>query len=91
MSGGHDAASTGDGSRKDRAMSDPSEEVVVEASEAAAVEAADPVEATLEVYPLREASEDPGWAVKTVWVWLSIAIGLLIFFLVLMVLGFWYD
>ena len=72
-------------------MSDPSEEVVVEASEAAAVEAADPVEATLEVYPLREASKDPGWAIKTVWVWISIAMGLLIFFLVLMVLGFWYD
>jgi len=73
-------------------MSEPSEEVVVEASEAAAaVEVADPVEATLEVYPLREASEDPGWAIKTVWVWISIALGLLVFFLVLMVLGFWYD
>jgi hypothetical protein len=69
-------------------MTDPKEDM---AAKAATVEAADPVEASLAVYPLREASEDPGWAIKTVWVWISIALGLLIFFLVLMVLGFWYD
>jgi hypothetical protein len=72
-------------------MSDPSEEVVLEASEAVAAEVVDPVEASLEVYPLREASADPGWAIKTAWVWMSIALVLLIFFLVLLILGIWYD
>ena len=69
-------------------MSEPSENVVVEAEQQ---EAPDPLEASLEVYPLRDPSEDPGWAIKTAWVWLSIACGLYVFFLVLLVLGFWYD
>jgi hypothetical protein len=69
-------------------MTDPIENAAVEAVEE---HAADPLEATMDVYPLREASEDPGWAIKTVWVWIGIAVGLLIFFLVLMILGFWYD
>ena len=69
-------------------MTDPSDDVAVEA---VTEEAADPLEETLAVYPLRGASEDPGWAVKTVWVWIFIASGLLTFFLVLLILGFWYD
>ncbi|MBN1362195.1 MAG: hypothetical protein JW993_16485 [Sedimentisphaerales bacterium] len=43
------------------------------------------------VYPLRPASEDPRWAVGVVWTWVSIAVGLLLFLVTLMVLGFWYD
>lgn len=69
-------------------MTDPSENVAVEAAEE---HPAHPLEETMDVYPLREASEDPGWAIKTVWVWISIAMGLLIFFLVLLILGLWYD
>jgi hypothetical protein len=56
-----------------------------------APEAPSPLEETLAVYPLRDSSEDPGWAVKVVWTWVSIAMFLLLFFLVLLVLGIWYD
>jgi hypothetical protein len=70
-------------------MSDPSEENV--ALETEQPESLDPLEASLEVYPLRDPSEDPGWAIKTIWVWLFISCGLFIFFLVLLVLGIWYD
>ncbi len=69
-------------------MSDPSENAV---SDVAQVASPDPLEESLGVYPLRDASEDPGWAIKTVWVWLFIACGLYVFFLVLLVLGLWYD
>ncbi|UCD50047.1 MAG: hypothetical protein JSW27_21260 [Phycisphaerales bacterium] len=69
-------------------MNEPSENAVVEAQRQ---EGPDLLEASLEVYPLRDASEDPGWAVKTVFVWLFIACGLYVFFLVLLVLGIWYD
>ena len=69
-------------------MTDPSENVTVEA---ATEGIAHPIEEVLSVYPLREASEDPGWAIKTAWVWISISLGLYIFFLVLLVLGIWYD
>ena len=69
-------------------MSEPSENAAVAAQQQ---EGPDPLEASLEVYPLRDASEDPGWAIKTVLVWLFIACGLYVFFLVLLVLGFWYD
>lgn len=54
-------------------------------------EAPGPLEETLAVYPLRGPSEDPGWAVKTVWTWICIAVFLLLFFVVLLVLGLWYD
>jgi hypothetical protein len=50
-----------------------------------------PLEQGLDVYPLRDASEDPRWAVRTVWTWISIAISLLVFFIVLLILGLWYD
>jgi hypothetical protein len=50
-----------------------------------------PLEKDLDVYPLREASEDPRWAVRTVWTWVSIAVFLLLFILTLLVLGLIYD
>lgn len=49
------------------------------------------VESALDVYPLRDPSDDPGWAVKTVWVWLGFALLSLVFILVLLILGFIYD
>ena len=54
-------------------------------------EALHPLEAGLDVYPLRDASEDPRWVVRTVWTWIGIAISLLVFFIVLLILGLWYD
>lgn len=41
--------------------------------------------------PLRPAEEDPSWAVRTVWTWVGIALFLLVFILVLLTLGIWYD
>jgi|GEM_PF-1478469 len=48
-------------------------------------------EKELEVYPLREASEDPKWAVRTVWIWIGFGLISLAFILVLLVLGLFYD
>ena len=45
----------------------------------------------LDVYPLRERSEDPRWAVWTVWIWVGIASFCLLFILWLVVMGFFYD
>ncbi|MDW7710163.1 MAG: hypothetical protein SCH98_06780 [Deferrisomatales bacterium] len=45
----------------------------------------------LEEYPLREAEADPRWAVRTVWAWVWIGLLSLLFILVLVVLGFFYD
>ena len=42
-------------------------------------------------YPLREASEDPGWAVKIAAIWVGIASFFIVFILVFMILGVWYD
>ena len=50
-----------------------------------------PLEKGLDTYPLRDASEDPRWAVRTVWTWVVIAISLLLFFLALLIIGIWYD
>ena len=52
---------------------------------------ADAVEHELDVYPLRNPSEDPRWAVRTVWTWVGIAIFLLLFFVVMGILGIFYD
>lgn len=49
------------------------------------------VEHELDVYPLREAAEDPNWAIRTVWVWVGIAVFLLLFFVVMTILGIFYD
>jgi hypothetical protein len=51
----------------------------------------DPLEAKLEAYPLRDASEDPRWAVRTVWTWVGMAIFLLLFLITLFILGLWFD
>lgn len=49
------------------------------------------VEPTPDVYPLRDPSEDPRWALWIVWIWIIAAVGLFLFFIVLVILGFWYD
>ena len=48
-------------------------------------------ESELDSYPLREAGEDPRWALRTVWIWTGFAIAALIFILTLLVLGAIYD
>jgi hypothetical protein len=52
---------------------------------------AHPWEAELASYPLQPPEEDPGWAVKTVKIWLWTAIALGIFIVALLVLGYFYD
>jgi hypothetical protein len=42
-------------------------------------------------YPLRAPRDDPRWAVRIVWIWVSMAIFLLLFLITLIVLGYWYD
>jgi hypothetical protein len=49
-----------------------------------------PWEAELDVYPLRAGTEDPRWAVRTVWVWTGIALFSLAFILALFILGFFH-
>lgn len=51
-------------------------------------QAAHPLEALLAVYPVREAAEDPGWAVKTVWVWVGFALFCIVFIVWLLAGGF---
>jgi len=48
-------------------------------------------EPELDVYPLRGAAEDPRWAVRTVWIWVGVAIASLIFIVTLLILGAIYD
>ncbi len=54
-------------------------------------EACSALEKELGVYPLRDPSEDPRWALRTIWTWVTIAVFLLVSFVVLIVLGIWYD
>ena len=49
------------------------------------------VEHELDIYPLRDSSEDPNWAIRTVWTWIGIAVFLLLFFVVMTILGIFYD
>ena len=49
------------------------------------------LEDEMDIYPLRDPSEDPRWAVRTVWVWVSIALFLLLFIIVILIVGLWYD
>ena len=44
-------------------------------------------EADLDVYPVRERGEDPGWAITTVWLWVGFALASLAFIVVLLILG----
>ena len=69
-------------------MSEQTEKVVADASD---VQAPDRREEGLDVYPLRDPSEDPCWAVRTVWVWVGMALFLLLFLITLLILGIWYD
>ena len=44
-----------------------------------------------EIYPLRESSDDPRWAVRIVKIWIGFVIAALIFILTLLILGAIYD
>ncbi len=48
-------------------------------------------EAEIDVYPLREATEDAKWAVRTVWIWIGFALVAMGFILVLLILGAMHD
>ena len=48
-------------------------------------------EADLDVYPLRETNEDPGWASRTVWIWTVFTVFSLLILLLLTILGIFYD
>lgn len=50
-----------------------------------------PLEEGLDVYPVRDASEDPKWAIRTVWVWVGMVLFLLLFFVYLIIAGIFYD
>ena len=69
-------------------MNEQIDEVTIEGGD---TQTPDAHEEEIEIYPLRGPSEDPRWAVRTVWVWVSIAVFLLLFIIVLLILGLWYD
>ncbi len=69
-------------------MSEQIEKVTIDDGDA---QTPDAHEEEIDVYPLREPSEDPRWAVRTVWGWVGIALFLLLFIIVLLILGLWYD
>lgn len=48
-------------------------------------------EAELDSYPLREPSEDPGWAVVTVKIWMWTDLFFIAFIMVLLILGLIYE
>jgi hypothetical protein len=73
---------------KDKNMSKPIEDIIIDDSN---VKAPEILEENPEAYPLRDPSEDPRWALRIIWTWVSIAIFLLLFFVVLLILGIWYD
>ncbi len=50
-----------------------------------------PLEEELDVYPVRPPEHDPRWALWVMWTWVGIAIFFIVFILVLIVLGFYYD
>ncbi len=50
-----------------------------------------PLEEELDVYPIRPPEHDPRWALWVMWTWVGIAIFFIVFILVLIVLGFYYD
>ncbi len=50
-----------------------------------------PLEEELDVYPIRPPEHEPRWALWVMWTWAGIAIFFIVFILVLIVLGFYYD
>lgn len=48
-------------------------------------------ETEMDTYPLRTVKEDPRWASVTVWIWVSFAVFCIIFIVLLLVLGWFYD
>lgn len=69
-------------------MSEDTEKTSAGQAEANAIE---PIAEEIEAYPLRKGSEDPRWALRIIQVWVCMALFLLLFFVVLMILGIWYD
>jgi hypothetical protein len=69
-------------------MSEQPENLTADESE---VMPADPFEDALDLYPVRDPSEDPRWALRTVQIWVGMAIFLLLFIVTLIILGFWFD
>jgi hypothetical protein len=69
-------------------MSEQPENLTVDESD---VETVDAIDDHLDGYPLRDPSEDPHWAVRTVWTWVGMALFLLLFIITLLILGFWFD
>lgn len=69
-------------------MSKETENLTVDESD---VQPADAIEDALDLYPVRDPSEDPRWALRTVQIWVGIAIFLLLFIITLVILGFWFD
>jgi hypothetical protein len=87
-----------DGQAEDQAEDQGEASGTDEASDAYAAEvrkrAAGPAldyEARMDEYPLRDAEEDPRWALWVVGIWTTFAIGSIVFILVLIVLGAIYD
>jgi len=48
-------------------------------------------EEELDKYPLRDPKTDPNWAVRTVKIWVVVALSFLTFVIVLLILGMFYD
>ncbi|HDY64602.1 MAG TPA: hypothetical protein ENH84_00010 [Phycisphaerae bacterium] len=48
-------------------------------------------ETEMDTYPLRTAKEDPRWAIATVGIWVCFAMFCIIFIVLLLVLGWYYD
>jgi hypothetical protein len=74
--------------QEDRSVSEPTEEATPQQR---AEQADETLEQGPEPYPLRNASEDPRWAVRIVWIWVGTAVFLLLFLITLLILGYWYD
>ncbi len=49
------------------------------------------LEEGLDVYPIRDPSEDPRWALRTLTTWVFLAVFLLLFIVTLLILGLWFD
>ncbi len=69
-------------------MSKETENLAVDDSD---VQPADAIEDDLDLYPVRDPSEDPRWALRTVQIWVGMAIFLLLFIITLLILGLWFD